>query len=209
MISRPDAAFAVGILSQFIQNPGPAHWEGVKRIITYLGNTKNLWLTFGRCGNTILEGFCDADWAGQPHRHSISGYSFHMGVGAVTWSSKKQYIVTLSSTEAEYVAQTHAAKEAMYLRAFVQEIRRLDKPIRINCDNQGAIALSKDNKFHARTKHIDIQYHFVQEAVEDGKITLKYIPTDENLVDIFTKLLAKAKFRRFTELLGLKDVDAS
>ena len=84
-----------------------------------------------------------------------------MGAGAVTWSSKKQYIVALLSTEAEYIAQTHAAKEAMYLCAFVQEIRRLDKLIGINCDNQGAIALSKDNKFHAHTKHIDIRYHFI------------------------------------------------
>ena len=209
VISHLDAAFTVRILSQFIQNLGPAHWEGVKRIITYLRNMKNLWLTFSGCGNTILEGFCDADWAGQPHRHSISGYSFHMGTGAITWSSKKQYIVALLSTEAEYIAQTHAAKEAMYLRVFVQEIRGLDKPIGINCDNQGVIALSKDNKFHARTKHIDIRYHFIREAVEDGKITLKYIPTDENPVDIFTKLLAKAKFHHFTELLGLKDVDAS
>jgi hypothetical protein len=115
IISRPDAAFAVGILSQFIQNPGPAHWEGVKRLITYLGSTKDLWLTFGGKGKNILEGFCDADWAGQKHRHSISGYSFHMGQGAVTWSSKKQYIIALSSTEAEYIAQTHAAKEALYL----------------------------------------------------------------------------------------------
>ena len=157
----------------------------------------------------ILDGFCDADWAGQPHRHSISRYSFHMGVGAVTWSSKKQYVVALSSTEAEYVTQTHTAKEAMYLRAFVQEIRGLEKPIAINCDNQGAITLSKDNKFHAQTKHIDIRYHFIQEAVKDRKITLKYIPTDENPADIFTKLLTKAKFHRFIELLGLRDVDAS
>ena len=161
VISRPDAAFAIGVLSQFIQNPGQAHWEGVKRVISYLGSTKNLWLTFGGSGNTILEGFCDADWAGQPHRHSISGYSFHMGAGAVTWSSKKQYIIALSSTEAEYIAQTHAAKEVMYLRMFVQEICRFDKPVTLNCDNQGAIALSKDNKFHAWTKHIDIRYHFV------------------------------------------------
>ena len=135
---------------------GPAHCEGVKRIITYLRNMKNLWLTFGGHGNTILDGFCDADWAGQPHRHLISGYSFHMGAGAITWSSKKQYIVALLSTEAEYIMQTHAAKEVMYLCAFVQEICRLDKPIAINCDNQGAITLSKDNKFHAQTKHIDI-----------------------------------------------------
>lgn len=119
VVSRPDAAYAVGVLSQFIQNPGPAHFGGRKE--------------------TLVEGFCDADWASQKHRHSISGFSFHFGVGAVSWSSKKQNIVSLSSTEAEYVAQTHAAKEAILL-----------------CDNQGAIALAKDNKFHSRTKHIDL-----------------------------------------------------
>ena len=132
-----------------------------------------------------------------------------MGMGATTWSSKKQYIVVLLSTEAEYVTQTHAAKEAMYLHAFVQEIHRLDKLIAINCNNQGAIALSKDNRFYAQTKHINIQYHFVWEVVENRKITLEYIPTDENLVDIFTKPLTKTKFHHFTELLGLKDVDVS
>ena len=156
VILHPDTAFTVGILSQFIQNPGPAHLEGVKRIITYLGNMKNLWLTFGGHGNLILDGYCDADQAGQPHRHSISRYLFHMATGAITWSSKKQYIVTLLSTEAEYVTQTHAAKEVMYLHAFIQEICGLDKPIAINCDNQGVIVLSKDNRFHTWTKHIDI-----------------------------------------------------
>ena len=157
---------------------------------------KSLWLTFGGCGNMILDGFCDADWVGQPHRHLISGYLFHMGVGAVTWSSKKQYIVALSSMEAEYIMQTHTVKEAMYLHVFVQEICGLDKPIMINCDNQGAIMLSKDNRFHAQTKHIDIQYHFVQEEVEDGKITLKYIPTDKNPADVITKPLTKTKFHQ-------------
>lgn len=95
------------------------HWEGVKRVIVYLVNTKDLWLMFGGHEKLIIEGYYDADWAGQPHRHSISRYSFHMGAGAVTWSSKKQYIITLLSTEVEYVAQTHAAKEAMYPHAFV------------------------------------------------------------------------------------------
>ena len=104
VVSRPDAAYAVGILSQFIQNLGPAHWEGVKRVINYLGSTKDLWLTFGGGREGAVEGFCDADWASQKHRHSISGFSFHYGAGAVSWSSKKQPVVSLSSTEAEYVA---------------------------------------------------------------------------------------------------------
>jgi Reverse transcriptase (RNA-dependent DNA polymerase) len=115
VVSCPDTAFAIGVLLQFIQNPGPAHWEGLKRVINYLGCTKNLWLTFGGKKNTLVEGFCNSDWASQKPRHSISGYSFYFGMGAITWSSKKQNIIVLSSTEAEYIAQTHAAKEAIWL----------------------------------------------------------------------------------------------
>jgi hypothetical protein len=171
-----------------------------------LGSTKNLWLTFGGGKDAVVEGFCDADWASQKHRHSISGFSFHYGVGAVSWSSKKQSLVSLSSTEAEYVAQTHAAKEGIWLRNFVSEIRGEEKkPVTISCDNQGAIALAKDNKFHARTKHIDLRYHFIREAVEDGKIKVKYVPTEDNVSDIFTKALPRPKFQRMVELLGLRN----
>jgi hypothetical protein len=207
VVSRPDAAYAVGILSQFIQNPGQAHWEALKRVIVYLGHTKNLWLTFGGNTQTLVEGYCDADWASQSHRHSISGFSFHFGCGAVSWSSKKQNVIALSSTEGEYIAQTHAAKEAIWLRSFVSEIRGGgEKSLTMLCDNQGAIALAKDNKFHSRTKHIDLRYHFIREAVEDGKIKVQYIPTDDNVADIFTKALGKPKFQRFVELLGMREL---
>ena len=204
VVSRPDAAFAVSTLSQFIQNPGPAHWEALKRVIIFLGSTKDLWLTFGGRSKLAAEGFCNVDWGGQKHRHSISSYSFHMGAGAISWSLKKQHVVALSSTEAEYIAQTHMAKEALWLRSFLWELRSApDDPLILNCDNQGAIALAKDNKFHARTKHIDVHYHFIREAVEDGKVAVQYIPTRDNISDIFTKPLAKAKFRELAELLGL------
>ena len=127
-----------------------------------------------------------------------------MGAGAISWSSKKQHVVALSSTEAEYIVQTHAAKEALWLCSFLRELRSApDDPLILNCDNQGAIALTKDNKFHARTKHIDMRYHFICEAVEDGKVTVQYILTRDNVSDIFTKPLAKAKFRELAELLGL------
>ena len=162
MVSRLDAAYAIGVLAQFIQNPGLAHWEALKRVITYLGSTKDLWLTFGGHSKTLVEGFCDADWASNKHRHSISGYSFHFGCGTVSWSSKKKYIIALSSTEAEYIAQTHMAKEALWLRSFLDEVRGTGGGLMtINCDNQGAIALAKDNKFHSRTKHIDLRFHFI------------------------------------------------
>ena len=127
-----------------------------------------------------------------------------MGAGAISWSSKKQHIVALSSIEAEYIAQTHAAKEALWLRSFLRELRSApDDLLILNCDNQGAIALAKDNKFHARTKHIDVRYHFIREVVEDGKVVVQYIPTGDNVSDIFTKPLAKAKFRELAELLRL------
>ena len=174
----------------------------------YLGSSKDLWLTFGGKRRNVLKGFCNADWAGQKHRHSISGYLFHMGQEVVTWSSKKQHIVAFSSTEAEYIGQMHVAKEAIYLCNFISKIQgELYAPLTINCDNQGVIALSKDNKFHAWTKHIDIWFHFIQEAVEDGKISVNYVPTDENLADIFTKLLVKVKFKHFCEMLGLRTID--
>ena len=157
VVSRPNIAFAVGILSQFIQNPGQAHWEALKRVITYLNTTKELWLTFGGKGKWLVEGFCDADWARQKDRHSISGYTFYFGQGAVLWSSKKQHIIALSSTELEYIAQTHAAKEATWMKNFISEIcQPQEEPIEIHCDNQGAIALTKDNKYHSCTKHIDL-----------------------------------------------------
>ena len=205
VVSRPDVAYAVGVLSQFIQNPGPAHWKGLKRVINYLGCTKDLWLTFGGQKDTLIEGFCNADWASQKHQHSISSFSFHYGLVAVSWSLKKQSIVSLSSTKAEYVVQTHMAKEGIWLKSFISEIcGREEKPLTISCDNQGAIALAKDNKFHARTKHIDLRYHFIREAVKNSKIKVKYVPTDDNVSDIFTKVLPKPKFQRMVGLLGLR-----
>jgi hypothetical protein len=208
MIMRPDCAFTIRILSQFIQNPGSIHWEVLKRVMVYLGSTKDLWLTFGGQSRKLVEGFCDSDYANQHDWHSIARFAYHFGQGAVTWSSKKQQIVALSTVEAEYIAQAHAAKEALWLHTFISEIRNEpSRAITINSDNQGAIALSKDNKFHLRTKHIDVWYHFICEAVEDGKVSVVYIPTDDNPVDIFTKPLAKAKFQRFVELLGLRAID--
>jgi hypothetical protein len=194
IISRPDVSFAIGLLTQSMQNPAEQHWRAIRRVIRYLHTTKNLWLTFGGPDAQIL-GFTDADWASQAHRHSISGYVYSIGCGAVTWSSRKQSIVALSTAEAEYVAAAHSTKEALWLRQFLDEFSKVvDGPIRLNCDNQAAIALSKDNKFHSRTKHISIRHHFIREAVENGQITVHYVPSNENVTDIFTKALPRPRF---------------
>ena len=157
----PDISFAVTTLSQFLENPGVGHWEGVKRIFRYLAGTRDVALTFGR-EHHDLQGFTDADGASQPHRHAISGYAFMLDGGAVSWRSRKQELVTLSTAEAEYVAATHAAKECIWLRRLLGQIFPFpDAPTTLYCDNQAALALAKDDNYHARTKHIDMLYHFI------------------------------------------------
>jgi hypothetical protein len=181
--------------------------DAAKRVIRYLKGTKSLRLILGGSDYTI-SGFSDADWASQMHRHSISGFAFLFGSGAVSWSSKKQPIITLSSTEAEYVALTHSSKDIIWIQKLLYELYSIfpsfSKPTTLFCDNQGAIRLSKDSTFHGRTKHIDVHFHFIRQTVSNGHITLKYCPTDDMIADIFTKSLGRIKFEKFRSLLGVQ-----
>ena len=202
--TRPDISFAVALLSQFLENPGMTHWNGVKHVYRYLLGTKDLRLVFGQAEEGVL-GYTDADGATQEHRHAISGYAFLIDGGAVSWFSRKQEIVTLSTAEAEYVAATHATKEAIWLRGFINEVFRFpNDAMTLRCDNQSAIALTKDNAHHTRTKHIDIRYHFIRYAVQDGKIKLVYCPTNDNVADVLTKALPSLKAKHFAAALGLR-----
>lgn len=168
----PDITFAVSTLVQFSQNPGWVHWEAVKRVFCYLLSTKTLSLVYGR-GQHRLEGYVDADGASQEHRCAITGYVFLVDGGAVSWSSKKQELITLSMAESEYVAATHAAKEAIWLCRLIGEVfRPLSKPTTLHSDSQSAIALTVDGSYHARTKHIDICYHFIHYSIDAGSIRL-------------------------------------
>ena len=201
--TRPDIAFSVSLLAQFMDNPGRVHWEAVKRIFRYLSGTKNWKLTYGTTDNG-LEGYTDADGSSQEHRHAISGYVFLVNGGAISWSSKKQELVTLSTAESEYVAATYAAKEALWLRRIVNEVfEPVTKPMTLYSDSQSAIALTKDGSYHARTKHIDIRYHFIRFVVQNGSIKLIYCPTEEMTADILTKALPNTKAKHFANSLGL------
>jgi hypothetical protein len=202
-MTRPDITFAVSLLSRFMANPGRIHWEAAKRVLKYLKGTKEMKLTFGTQTNG-LTGYTDADWASQDHRHSTSGYIFLIDGGAISWSSKKQPVVALSSTEAEFIAATHAAKELMWIRFIVGEIARpLTSPTTLYCDNQSAIALTRDGVYHARSKHIDVRFMFIRDAASRDLIKLDYCPTNEMTADIFTKALARPKFEYFTANCGL------
>ncbi|CAA7268571.1 unnamed protein product [Cyclocybe aegerita] len=201
--TRPDITFAVQTISRYASKPGPEHWEAVKRIFRYLSGTKELWLSFG--GDTKgLVGFADADGSMAEDRHAISGYAFLLHGGAVSWSAKCQEIISLSTTESEYVAATQATKEALWLRSLVSELCAIDlDTTTLFSDNQSAIALTKDHQYHARTKHIEIWFHFICWIVEKGSIRLVYCPTGEMVADTLTKALPSAKVKHFASELGL------
>jgi hypothetical protein len=201
--TRPDIAYVVGILAKFLDKPGLAHWAAVKRVFAYLSGTADLVLKFGGMKKE-LEGYTDADGSMHEERKAISGYAFLIDGGAVSWSSKKQSIIALSTTEVEYVAATHAAKEALWLRTFIsQTFGSISGPITLHSDNQSAITLMKDHQYHARTKHIDIRFHFIRWIVEEGRITLVYCPTDKMVADTLTKALPSPKVKHFAAELGL------
>jgi Reverse transcriptase (RNA-dependent DNA polymerase)/gag-polypeptide of LTR copia-type/Integrase core domain/GAG-pre-integrase domain/Zinc knuckle len=201
--TRPDIAFANTVVSKFSGNPGMAHWEAVKRIYRYLIGTKDMWLTYGG-EERVLVGYVDADGSMAEDRHAISGYAFLIDGGAVSWSSKRQEIVSLSTTESEYVAATHAAKEALWLRSLISQLfGNTAEATTIFSDNQSAIALTKDHQYHARTKHIDVRFHFIRWVVENGQLRLIYCPTADMVADTLTKALPSPKVKHFAAELGL------
>jgi hypothetical protein len=152
-------------------------------------------LTFSGSIGLVLETFSDADWGAGEDRKSVSGYIFLLAGAAICWQSRKQSTVALSSTEAEYIALVQAVKELLWILQLLDDLGIMDVINRniIYEDNQGAIALAKNPEYHARTKHIDIQYHFIGEHVEKGTINLKYCETAKMLADALTKPLSKQR----------------
>jgi hypothetical protein len=155
--TRPDLAFLVSMVSQFMSRAGPSHWMAVKRIMRHLKGTLDLKLCIG--GKDVsLRGYCDADWGGDANeQRSTTGYVFFVGVGTISWNYKRQPTIALSTTEAEYMATCQCTKEAIWLRKLMADVGLVqDGAINIMCDNQGCIALAKNPTHHSRTKHIDI-----------------------------------------------------
>ncbi|XP_065060473.1 uncharacterized protein LOC135687761 [Rhopilema esculentum] len=205
--TRSDIAAAVGVLSQFMSHPSKKHWQGIKRIFRYIKGTVNCGLKFESFSemNSSLLGYSDADWGGDlSTRKSTSGYLFKLCGGIVSWKKKKQPVIALSSTEAEYIALCSSTQEAVWLRRLLESIGfAQQKPTTVYEDNQGAIALSKNTKNHAKTKHIDIRYHYIREAIEKNNIMLEYCPIEQQTADILTKGLAKERFQKLRSTMGI------
>lgn len=204
-ITRPDIYHVVHKLSQFNNNPGRVHWQCIKRVFRYLKGTLNLKLTYKADANESIEGYCDADWGGCIESgRSTSGYVFTLMGGPISWSSRKQSCVATSSCQSEYIAMAEANQEAQWWFMFQEEIEE-SKPIKMFVDNQSAIYLASESFFHAKTKHINIKYHFVRESIQDGSIQVIYVPTEEQAADFMTKVVTNAKLKRNLQLLNFSN----
>jgi hypothetical protein len=165
--------------------------------------TKSLWLTYGGEKKTLI-GFTDADGSMAEDCRGTSGYMFLINGGAVSWITKCQDVVSLSMTESKYIALTHAAKEGMWLCSLISQVFALfNDPMTLFSDNPSAITLVKDHQYHARSKHIDMRFHFIWWIVEEGKIQLVYCPTNDMVADSLTKALPSPKVKYFASELGL------
>jgi hypothetical protein len=204
--TRPDIAHAVGIVSRYLSNPGKEHWEAVKWILRYLKGTSKLCLCYGE-GNPILKGYTDSDMARDlDSRKSTSSYIFTLAGGAISWQSKLQKCVALSTTEAEYISAVEAGKELLWLKRFLQELGFSQQEYIILCDSQSAIDLSKNSMYHSRTKHIDVRYHWLREAIDKDELKLSKVSTNDNPADMLTKVVTHEKHKLCADIVGLRNV---
>ncbi|CAA7056013.1 unnamed protein product [Microthlaspi erraticum] len=207
--TRPDLSYAVGILSRYMQSPRESYGAAMKQCLRYLKGTTTYGLTFVRTSVPKLIGYSDSSHnVDEDDGKSTAGHMFYLGEGPISWCSHKQDVVALSSCEAEFMAGTEAAKQAIWLEELLCEIMgSSSEKVTIRIDNRYAIALTKNPVFHGRSKHIYRRYHFIRECVENGQIEVEHVPGSNQKADILTKALGKIKFREMRELIGVQDLE--
>lgn len=199
--TRPDITFAVNDVSRYNSNFNISHWKAVKRIFRYLNGTKDLKLRYSKHVNENsheIHGFCDSDYASDLNkRRSCAGYLFKMSNGAITWYSKRQPTVALSTAEAEYLSMSSAIQEALWLKQLASELDQslANKSIKLKCDNQSALDLSKSDGFSNRTKHIDVRHHFIRDHIKNKTIEVDHIATEFMAADYLTKAVVTEKHK--------------
>ncbi|KAL7278649.1 hypothetical protein ACG7TL_007650 [Trametes sanguinea] len=204
--TRPDIARTVGNLARFSKNPGMAHWKAVKHLFRYIKGTLDYKLTYSPSpSDELFTSYTDADHAGCPDTgRSTSGYVIKMGTGAISWSSRLQSIVALSTTEAEFVAAVSAGQEVLWLRNLLTEFGfDVSAASRLRIDNLSALSVAKNPEHHGRMKHLDLRFYWLRDEVAKGRIEIEHLRTSDMPADILTKSLAKPKVLEMVKMLGL------
>lgn len=203
--TRPDLMYSVCLVSRYMERPTEQHLLAVKRIMRYLKGTEDFGIMYSRKGGRELVAFTDSDYAGDiDDRKSTSGYVFLLGSGSIAWASKKQAVVSLSTTEAEFISAAMCACQCIWLNRILDSLCfSQSKSSVIFCDNSSAVKLSKNPVMHGRSKHIDVRYHFLRDLVKDGRIELVHCGTAEQVADILTKPLKADTFVKLRKELGV------
>ena len=193
-----------------MHEPRTEHWEAALRVVRYLKGTLGQGILLRSDSNLTLQGWCDSDWAACPiTRRSLTGWLVFLGQSPISWKTKKQNTVSRSSAEAEYRSMAAITCELKWLKGLLLSLGvNHPKAVKLYCDSQSALHIAKNPVFHERTKHIEIDCHFVRDAVTAGLIDPVYVPTHTQLADIFTKDLGKPQFDTLLSKLGIYSPDA-
>jgi hypothetical protein len=208
--TRPDIAYAVSVVSQFMHCPSEDHMDAVMRIIRYLKTAPGKGLMFSKNNHLNIDGYTDADWAGSAtDRRSTSGYFTFVGGNLVTWRSKKQKVVALSSAEAEFRGMAKGLCELLWLKKLLTEIGfPPTSMMNLFCDNKAAIAIAQNPVQHDRTKHVEVDRHFIKQKLEANVVQFPFVKSGDQLADILTKAVAGRDFHNSLNKLGIEDIFA-
>ena len=203
--TRPDIAYAVNKLSQFMHFPTTDHWQAAKRVLRYLAGTSTYGLFYSNSNLLTLHAFSDADWAGDSDDYvSTNAYIVYLGKHAISWSAKKQNGIARSSTEAEYRSVANTASELNWVGYLLQELGiHQHKPPTIYCDNIGTTYLCANPVFHSRIKHLALDYHFIRNQVQASKLRVTHVSTKDQLADGLTKPLSRQRFILLRDKIGV------
>jgi len=209
-MTRPDISFSTQTLSQFLQQPKKSHMDAALRVVRYLKKQPGQGLLLTSSSNELVTACCDADWASCPlTRRSVTGYMIKIGNSLVSWKAKKQTTVSKSSAEAEYRSLASTVSELVWLLGMLKEVGvEVQLPIQVYSDSKAAIQIAANPVYHERTKHIEIDCHFIRERIQQGSIKVNYIPTQEQPADILTKGLSRSQHEYLLSKLGVLNIFA-